>query len=57
MITEIDFDGLMVQVRRYLEAVDVFRTQGHEPHWRPERPESERRGMPRRLVLGTPPVR
>ena len=28
---------LIDEVRRYLEAVDAFRAEGQEPHWRPER--------------------
>ena len=24
------------EAQRYLEVVDVFRAEGHEPHWRPE---------------------
>jgi hypothetical protein len=27
----------MLEVERYLAAVDVFRAEGHEPRWSPER--------------------
>jgi hypothetical protein len=28
---------LVDEITRYLEAVELFRSLGHEPHWRPER--------------------
>jgi hypothetical protein len=27
---------LMLEVKRYLAAVDAFRAEGHEPRWSPE---------------------
>jgi hypothetical protein len=37
-ITEdLDWCLLMREVGRYLAAVDAFRAEGREPHWRPER--------------------
>ena len=53
----IDLSGpeLIDEVRRYLETVDAFRDEGHEPRWRPERPAPEPgpRGprRPQRLAL------
>jgi hypothetical protein len=32
----IDGQTLMEEVDRYLVAVDLFRSMGHEPTWRPE---------------------
>jgi hypothetical protein len=29
----IEFEGLMDEVHRYLAAVDVFRAEGREPRW------------------------
>ena len=29
-------DDLIDEVRRYLTAIEVFRTAGYEPHWQPE---------------------
>ena len=37
-------DGLEVlfdEIRRYLEAIEVFRREGHEPRWRCEANEKE----------------
>jgi hypothetical protein len=34
--TEIDGAGLLVEVERYLAAVEEFRAAGREPHWLPE---------------------
>jgi hypothetical protein len=34
--SEIDGAGLLVEVARYLAAVEVFRAAGREPHWLPE---------------------
>ena len=28
---------LAAEAQRYLAVVEVFRAEGHEPHWRPER--------------------
>lgn len=49
---------LIDEVRRYLEAVDAFRAEGHEPRWRPEGPEATTVGAGRRkrLALGAPPI-
>jgi hypothetical protein len=33
---DIDVERLLDQIARYLAAVDEFRRQGCEPHWRPE---------------------
>jgi hypothetical protein len=27
---------LFAEIRRYLDAVDAFRLEGHQPSWRPE---------------------
>ena len=32
----IETDGLLDEVRRYLDAVDVFRAEGREPRWSAE---------------------
>jgi hypothetical protein len=32
----IDLDDLLTEIRRYLTAVDVFRSVDSEPSWRPE---------------------
>ena len=29
----IDIDALLDEIERYLAAVDLFRAEGHEPHW------------------------
>lgn len=34
--TPIDSEALIVEIRRYLAAVEVFRAAGCEPAWRPE---------------------
>jgi len=34
MATELE--RLIGEIQRYLAAVDEFRRQGREPHWRPE---------------------
>ena len=34
--TRLDVEALLVEIRRYLVAVDEFRRLGHEPRWRPE---------------------
>lgn len=31
-----DLEQLLREIERYLAAVDEFRRQGREPHWRPE---------------------
>jgi hypothetical protein len=31
-----DLEALFDEIRRYLEAVDLFRCEGHEPRWRLE---------------------
>ena len=28
-----DLDELIDEIRRYLDAVDAFRSEGHEPRW------------------------
>ena len=33
--------ALLDEIRLYLEAVDAFRREGHEPTWRRERAEEE----------------
>jgi len=48
---------LIDEVRRYLEAVDAFRAEGQEPHWRPERPIVTDEAAPRRRIpLSAPPI-
>jgi hypothetical protein len=49
----IEFEGLMDEVRRYLAAVDVFRAEGREPRWAAEWPvgEPDRRRPRRRQPL------
>ena len=37
----IEFKGLMDEVRRYLAAVDAFRAEGREPRWAAEAPVPE----------------
>jgi hypothetical protein len=32
----LDRGALMREVRSYLRAVEIFRTEGHEPHWQVE---------------------
>jgi hypothetical protein len=36
-----ELESLLDEIRLYLEAIDVFRGEGHEPSWRPERAEKE----------------
>ena len=36
-----ELDRLLVEIRRYLEAVETFRREGHEPRWGRESPETE----------------
>jgi len=31
-----ELESLFAEIRRYLDAVDVFRRAGHEPSWRTE---------------------
>jgi hypothetical protein len=31
-----ELETLLAEIRRYLDAVDVFRLAGHEPSWRSE---------------------
>jgi hypothetical protein len=38
---EQDVEALMLEVQRYLVAVDAFRAEGREPRWSPERPLEE----------------
>jgi len=48
---------LMDEIWRYLDAVEAFRAEGHEPSWRPERPTLDDEDVPRRRVaLHTPPI-
>jgi hypothetical protein len=35
-VTQRQVEALVSEIQRYLEAVETFRTQGHEPHWREE---------------------
>jgi hypothetical protein len=44
---------LVDEIRRYLEAVELFRSLGHEPHWRPEtvRPASAPAALPPSVAL------
>jgi hypothetical protein len=35
-VTRKDVDTLVAEIHLYLEAIDAFRAQGREPHWRPE---------------------
>ena len=32
--TRLDVEALLLEIRRYLAAVDEFRRLGHEPRWR-----------------------
>jgi hypothetical protein len=41
MAETIDIDELLAEVGRYLNAVDVFREESHEPIWLAEREELE----------------
>ena len=36
-----ELESLLDEIRLYLEAIDVFRSEGHEPRWRTERAEKE----------------
>jgi hypothetical protein len=36
VIEQLDTDGLIDEVRRYLVAVEAFRAEGREPRWFPE---------------------
>lgn len=36
VIAQLDTDGLIDEVRRYLVAVEAFRAEGREPRWFPE---------------------
>lgn len=36
-----ELESLLDEIRLYLEAIDVFRSEGHEPLWRTERAEKE----------------
>jgi hypothetical protein len=33
---QVDVTALMIEVQRYLAAVEVFRAEGREPRWLPE---------------------
>lgn len=33
-----EIDELASEIERYLDAVETFRSLGHEPYWRPESP-------------------
>jgi len=53
----LDIHSLLDEVRRYLVVVEVFRAEGHEPCWSPERPVPAPRTRPRRRrALGAPPL-
>jgi hypothetical protein len=34
-------ESLLAEIRRYLDVVDAFRSEGHGPRWRPEGSEKE----------------
>ncbi len=36
-----ELESLFAEIRLYLEAVEVFRREGHEPCWRHEAPRSD----------------
>jgi hypothetical protein len=36
-----ELESLLDEIRLYLEAIDVFRSEGHEPRWRREVAEKE----------------
>lgn len=36
VIAQVDSEGLIDEVRRYLVAVEAFRAEGQEPRWSPE---------------------
>jgi hypothetical protein len=36
-----ELESLFAEIRLYLEVVEAFRGEGHEPHWRHEGPSTE----------------
>lgn len=36
MANTVDINQLLLEIRRYLIAVDLFRVEGCEPRWRPD---------------------
>jgi hypothetical protein len=55
--TRRDIQILLAEARRYLAAVDVFRAESCEPHWRLERePAPPRRGRGSELPVSVPPI-
>jgi len=56
-LTRKDVQGLLGEARRYLAAVDVFRSEGREPAWLPERePDSAEQSSRERPAIGPPPI-
>jgi hypothetical protein len=56
-LTRRDIQRLIGEARRYLVAIDVFRSEGCEPAWRREHeaePVEER--QLHRSAIGTPPI-
>jgi hypothetical protein len=40
-----ELESLLDEIRLYLEAIDVFRSEGHEPRWRHEAPRAEKEAL------------
>ena len=56
-LTRKDVQSLLGEARRYLAAVDVFRSEGREPAWLPERePDSAEQPRGQRPAIGAPPI-
>jgi hypothetical protein len=55
--TRQDVRILLAEARRYLAAVDAFRAESCEPHWRPEcEPAVARRRRGSELPISVPPI-
>lgn len=54
MTSFLDSAELLAEVERYLAAVAVFRTAGHEPRWLPESLEGACRGPSGSLLPAEP---
>jgi hypothetical protein len=55
--TRRDVRTLLAEARRYLAAVDAFRAESCEPHWRLERePAPSRRRRGSELPVSAPPI-
>jgi hypothetical protein len=56
-LTRRDVQRLIGEARRYLAAVDVFRSEGCEPAWRREHePEPVEERQRHRPAIGAPPI-